>query len=72
MIIHFRRVVLHYLLRVLHRVLSMQFRRLTLIRLLFWVLINEQIFDLSFPRRCLVDSETGSKLSMRADLDRVQ
>ena len=70
MMIQLGRIVIHHLLRILHRVRAVQVRS-GLIRLFFWVFIGEEVFDLSFTRRSRVDGEARGELSVGADLDRV-
>jgi hypothetical protein len=69
MIIQLRRILLHDLLRLIHRIHTLQRRHLTL---LLGVLVLEEILNFTLPRRSLVDLEAGSKFPVRADLDRVE
>lgn len=71
MVIQFRRVLIHNLLRILRRILMMQSRTL-LILLLLRVIINEQVFNLARARSGLVHGETRGELFVRTDLDSVQ
>lgn len=87
MIIQLRRLLIHNVLRLRHRILPLQLKPLhlflirirvfrhntrSMIHLLLRMLIDEQILDLALPRRRLIDSEAGRKLVVRADLDCVQ
>ena len=80
--IQLRRVLIHNLLRRLHRIRMLQSRRpLQLIRLLLFRLIlllllgmfiHKQIFNGALSRRSLVDDKGACKLPMRTDLDGVE
>ena len=70
-VVQLRRIFFHHLLRIVHCVLVVK-RRLDLVCLLFWVFVDEEIFDLAGTRRCLVDGETCGKFSVCTYLDRIQ
>ena len=70
-IIEFRSVLFHHVLRLLHSVLAVQFGH-SLVLLLFRVVIDKEIFDRAFASRTLVDGKCRRKLLMSSYLYRVQ
>lgn len=71
MIIQLRGLCIHYMLRCLHSVRPMQLW-FTLICLLFRMLVNEQVFDLTRTRSALIDCEGRCEFSVGANLDGVK
>jgi hypothetical protein len=73
MMIKLGRILVHDLLRKIHRVLPLRRRHIRLIVLQFrrvrLRLVRKQVHDSAFARRALVDSEAGAEVAVGADLD---
>ncbi len=70
MVIQFRRVLIHHLLRMLHRFHAMQLRTVLAPHLLLLGMpIHEQVLDGPGPRRSLIHGEAGGEFLMLPQLD---
>lgn len=70
-VVQLRRVLVHDLLRLMHRVLAVEGGPVR-IRLLVGVLVDEEVLDAALARHALVHGKAGGEFAVGADLDRVE